>query len=110
MPPKAKREKIIAQTEAQEFDIDKALNTKGFAEFLAAHQDAETFDMDNPVEVGKRFEAFGVKEVVKKELKGIFSEHIQKEMGMKLDSNDLESVDAHLDKLAIENPDELLAQ
>ncbi len=92
----------------EESDIDKALNTKGFAEFLAAHPDAGNFDMSNEGDVEKRFETFETKELMKKELIEIYSSHIEKEMGVKLDATDHASIDAYLESEAIENPEKLL--
>jgi len=40
------------------FDVDKALNKKGFAEFLAKFQDAHEFDMEDEKELEKRFNSF----------------------------------------------------
>ncbi len=101
-------EKIIAEAEANEFDVDKALNTKGFAEFLATHPDAKGFDMGNEGDVQKRFETFEVKGLVAKELRELYSGHIENEMGIKLDTQDQSSIDKHIEKMAIENPDSVL--
>ncbi|MEK7185024.1 MAG: hypothetical protein AAB726_00150 [Patescibacteria group bacterium] len=95
--------------EVKKFDTDKALNTKGFAEFLADHPDAETFDMNDEGEVQKRFEMFGTKEIAKKGLKELYSTHISSEMGVVLDANDLSSIDLHIEKFAKQNPEEILA-
>lgn len=101
-------EEIIAQSEAKGFDTDKALNTKGFLEFLAAHPKSDTFDMGDVGEVQKRFETFEVKGRVGKELKELYSSHIEKEMGIKLDAGDQTSIDKHIEKMAIENPEKIL--
>lgn len=89
-------------------DIDKALNTKGFAEFLAQHPDAEEFDMNDEGAINKRFEVFESKGIVSKEIKELYSGHIEKEMGIKLDKNDLASIDKHIEEQAINNPDEVI--
>lgn len=89
-------------------DIDKALNTKGFAEFLAQHPDAEEFDMNDEGAINKRFEVFESKGIVSKEIKELYSGHIEKEMGIKLDKNDLASIDKHIEEQAINNPDEVV--
>ncbi len=56
----------IQPGEKKKFDIDKALNTKGFAAFLAKHPEGANLDMENAEELEKKFEAFAV---VKTEIK-----------------------------------------
>ncbi len=94
-------------TAQEKMTIDRAMNAKGFAEFLADHPDADSFDMSNEEEVGKRFEVFKMVEEVGKEMKEIYAGHIQKEMGIRLERDDLFCIDDYLDTLAIENPEEL---
>lgn len=106
---------MITQTEKQTegiksnevFDIDKALNEKGFVEFLAKHPDAEILDMNDGEKISKRFDTFKSKETVKKELKNLYSNKIQAELGVKLEGNDLTAIDVHIEKQALENPDEI---
>lgn len=106
IPPKIERK--VVQVEENESNIDKALNTKGFAEFLAQHPDAEEFDMNDEDAINKRFEVFESKSIVAKGIKELYSGHIEKEMGIKLDSNDLATIERHIEEQAINNPDEII--
>ncbi len=101
-------ETAIQESEKNSLEIDKALNTKGFAEFLAMHPDTKTFDVGNEKEVAKRFEIFELKEEVKDSVKKLYAGEIQRDMGIELEANELGAVDKHLEKLAIENPKEIL--
>ncbi len=97
------------QLPAQAFDAKKAMNTKGFPEFLGMHPDAKTFDSTDFAALKERFEIFTVKETVKREVKSIFIKNIQQEMGFRLSPEDLAAADAHFDTLAIESPEEIHA-
>lgn len=109
MPDKAQKlPEGVAESETRRFDVDKAMNTKGFGEFLAAYPDAQDFDMENEEELSARFENFEKTNLAKNEMKKLYSEHLQKEMGLKLDSKDLSSLDRHLEARAIENPAEIV--
>lgn len=88
------------------FDIDAALNTKGFAEFLAKYPGSEESDVESESEVEKRFEAFKTKEKTKKQMRALFTDHIQNNMGVKLESGDLASVDSVIDGMVFDNPEE----
>jgi hypothetical protein len=83
------------------------LNTKGFAEFLAQHPDADERVADSE-KMKQSFEVFKVKDAVTLELKNLFSEQINKDFKIKLTPDDLESIDTHLSKEAVEHPDVLL--
>jgi hypothetical protein len=108
--PTPTAEPIPTPATPEVFDIDKAMNTKGFIEFLAKYPDAKDFDMEDAKEVGKRFEVFGKKEEVKKGLKEAFAKEIQEKMGIKLSNEDLASMDAEIERRAIENPEEINRQ
>lgn len=94
--------------EQTRFDIDAALNKKGFAEFLAAHPDAVDFDMSDSESIRPKFEAFQGKEMVSRGLQQLFRNQIRENLGVKLDSADLQSIDAYLQELAIESPRDIL--
>ena len=104
---KSNNEQIVAEASAG-FDIDKALNTTGFAAFLAEYHDAETVDMKNGAEVEKRLEVFGAMEKVKTEMRSIFSAEIQKDMGLSLGPQELAAVDKHIMEIAIRDTGEFL--
>ncbi len=112
--PNTQQESVVtdqsekANLENVQFDVDKALDKKGFAEFLAAHPDVADFDMSDSESIQSRFETFQVKESVSKGLQNLFRNQIRENLGVKLDSSDLRSIDAHLQELAIENPEEIL--
>ncbi|MEI6238035.1 MAG: hypothetical protein WCP15_00695 [bacterium] len=95
--------------ERAKFDIRKALDTKGFLEFLTKVQEHtnETLDMGNEEEVGKRFEAFTMKEKVKAGVKNLYQTSIKNEFGVILEADDLKSVDGHWDALAIGDPEKV---
>jgi hypothetical protein len=95
--------------EAPQFDLDKALNTKDFMGFLAKFPDIKDLDMNNAEAIRPRFEAFTAKEKLKKDLRGLYGTHIQKEMGIKLEAAEVALLDAHWEKKAIENPESVLA-
>ncbi len=103
-----KTQEIVERIKRGDFDIDKALNTKGFAEFQAAHPESDKFDMEDGEAIRQRFEVFETKTAVSKELKQLYSGHIEKEMGIKLDAKDLSSIDAHLENQAINSPEEFM--
>ncbi len=94
-------------TESLGFDIDAALDKKGFAEFLAQHPGAENFDMDDAGEIQKRFEVFEIKDNVSKGLEKIYASHIQDQIGIKLEAGDAKSVKDHIEKLAVSEPEKV---
>jgi hypothetical protein len=55
-----------------------------------------------------RFEVFGSKEEVKKGLQELWKGQIEKDFGISLSDADFASVDASLEKTALENPEEIL--
>lgn len=92
------------------FNVDEALNTKGFAEFLAKHPDARnSIDMANEKDLESKFETFSMLGIVKKEMKDLYKNQIQEELGIKLDNSDLASIDDEIEKRAIENPEKVEA-
>jgi len=105
MTKDSRENKEIIEEVPQEFDIDAALNEKGFAEFLAAREDAEDFDIDDAESVENRFNIFVQKEGVKKNLKALYANQINREFDITLNVDDLKSVDAHFEKEALKNSD-----
>lgn len=104
LPPR--NEELLA--EQGRFDIDKALNTKGFAEFLASHPDAESFDMENAEELKQKFETFNLATEVTKGLQDVFSNQIQKDLEIKLDENEKALISKRVQELAIGNPESVV--
>jgi len=104
LPPR--NEELLAGQER--FDIDKALNTKGFAEFLASHPDAESFDMENAEELKQKFETFNLATEVTKGMQDVFSNQIQKDLEIKLDENEKALISKRVQELAIGNPESVV--
>lgn len=99
----------IAPAEApRASSIDKALNTKGFAEFLAKYPEAESIDLNdtNEAEIEQRLEAFEAKNRVSKEIRGLFNNQLSG-LGIKLEGADFESVEAYLEDETIHNPESI---
>lgn len=86
--------------------IDKALNTKGFAEFLAKYPEAESVDLNdtNEAEIEQRLEAFEAKNRVSAEIRGLFNNELSG-LGIKLEAADFASVEAYLEDETIHNPE-----
>lgn len=90
------------------FDIDAALNTKGFAEFLARYENAHDLLEGEDVEaIQQRFETFKQKEAVTKDLKALFANQLKEELGIELSAEDLNAVNECLDANAIERPENI---
>jgi hypothetical protein len=90
-----------------QFNIDEALNTKGFADFLDKFGDDLEPDEANAKEIEKRFRAFENVAIAAKEVKSLFRDEILSESGVKLDDAELACIDAHLMDLAVTYPDSL---
>jgi len=88
------------------FDIDKALDTPGFADFFARQKDKP--DINDAEKVSDRFEIFNKKEEVKRDLKKLYTDQINKEMGISLGEDELKLIDAHVEKLATEGDGALI--
>lgn len=97
----------IQPGEKKKFDIDKALNTKGFAAFLAKHPEGAEFDMENAEELEKKFETFTFVKTVDQGLQGLFAKQIQEELGVKLENAERELISGRIEEYAIENPEKL---
>lgn len=91
-----------------DFDVKKALDKKGFVEFLAKHPDSLDNQMTDAEEIKAKFEAFEKVEVISKKYKEIMSGKIEEELGLKLSADDFESVDTRFQEMSIEDPDKLL--
>lgn len=97
----------IQPGEKKKFDIDKALNTKGFAAFLAKHPEGETFDMENAEELEKKFETFAFVKTVDQGIQGLFAKQINEELGIKLEDKERELISGRIEEYAIESPEKL---
>ncbi len=107
MTTKEQGQSGVQETEAG-FSLDDALNTKGFAEFLAKYPDAAGLEMDeNTEEVEKRFEAFELQKEVTKDIARLYRSKIEKDLGVKLSEEDLKSVGEFLERQVIEDPESL---
>ncbi len=88
------------------FDNEEALNTKGFAEFLAKHEDSVSGEV-SAAEMESRFEIFGIQAGVAKDVKEVYKAEIFRDIGVKLEANDLACIEAFLEKQAIDSPREV---
>jgi len=95
-----------AEAQVREFNIDEALNTKGFPEFLAQFPDSEKV-VDDAEEMEKRFGAFEKKSEVTKNMRELFRVQIQQETGLRLTDKDLEAVETLIGKEALANPERI---
>jgi hypothetical protein len=95
------------QTEKPKFDPKDALNKRGFASFLAKHRDADNFDMSDVDEVEKRYAVFVQKEEVAQAFKDIAKQKIKTEWKMTIGNDELSAIDAKIEKMAVESPEEL---
>ena len=84
--------------------IDDAMNKKGFAEFLARN---EITDLNDKEVIEKKMETYEAMGQVKKGLKDLFKQKIQKELGITLEQADMDAVDKHIDDMAFEDPEHL---
>jgi hypothetical protein len=98
---------MTTESPEQQRQIDEAINTKGFLEFMTAHSGSRPEDINDPKLVAERFETFKRKEEVKKEVLNIFGEQIEKDFDIRLDAKDKESISTYIDKQAIEDPKKL---
>jgi hypothetical protein len=90
------------------FDTEKALNKKGFAEFLAKHDDAEKGEVTQG-DMESRFEIFGIQTEVAKDVQEVYKNEIFRDIGIRLDAADLACVSEFIEKRAVEAPGEVLA-
>ncbi len=90
------------------FDIDKALNTTRFFEFLGQFSDSDSLDYsDNSPDtdtVKERYEAFIFKNKVATELKALYRETINRDIGINLPETEFACIDVFLEAQAVENP------
>lgn len=90
------------------FDIDRALNTSRFAEFLGKFRDHSSLDFsDNSPDaetIKERFEAFTLQEKVAKEYKKLYSDIINRDIGVRLPETEFSCIDDFFETQAVENP------
>lgn len=105
------REIPRGENQPQELDLDKILNDKGLVEFLTKYDDYDVNELakTNPEKVRSRVETFRVKNEVIRRLGEVYSKEIAEASGglIRLDKEDLKAVDEHLEKTAIENPEQI---
>ncbi|MFA6601489.1 MAG: hypothetical protein WCT02_01320 [Candidatus Paceibacterota bacterium] len=109
MPDPTSGAERVAGTARKEFSVDAALDNKDFLTFLAGHPDAETFDMADEKAIENRFQTFEAKTQVSAGLKELYGGKIEKDLGFKLDAAGFEAIAKHVEKEAIENPEEVVA-
>ena len=91
------------RTEKAGFDSEKALNKKGFAEFLALHEDSASGEV-SPEDMEKRFELFELQSELAVEVKEVYRKEIFRDIGINLDTNDLSCIDAYMEDRAVKTP------
>ena len=108
IPPAELKAKVEAEAgrDPEAFDSAKALNRKGFIEFLEKFG-AKPEDLEDN-EIAERFEVFEAKDKVGAELKEIYANEIARETGLKFSKDELKCIDAFLEKNAVENPGQVL--
>lgn len=97
------------ENQRQEFDLEQALNNEGFLKFLAQSPDSESLleGEEHEAEIAKRFEAFQIKGEAALELKNIYAEKIYQDCGISLSEKDTASVEAYIEKEAVEHPERI---
>ncbi len=95
----------------EQFDIDKALNTAGFGDFLARYPDADSFEPteDNIAEMEIRFIAFTKKSKTSAELKKLYNDEIFKEAEVRITEQEFANIgiDEYFEDLAINDPEQV---
>ncbi|GEM_PF-3128807 len=98
-----------AETPIQKgFDVDAAMNTDGFLEFMAKHPEAGSLDMEDTAALEQRFEAFKVKDEVTTGMKGVIAEQVKKESGIAITDEAMAEVVTKMETLAVTEPGKFL--
>ncbi len=86
-------------------------NVKGFADFLGKYDDADTLALDesSAQELQKRFELFEGQKKTTQEVHALYKDKIQRELGVRLTPEDLAGISQHIEKLAMEDPEQVKA-
>lgn len=90
------------------FNVERALNTKGFPDFLGRFSDTVADGEISPENMQERFEVFEMVGKVANSVKEIYSKQISAELGIVLTIKDIACVDTYLNELAVENPKQIV--
>ena len=96
--------------EWQNFDVEQALNTAGFAAFLQNYEDAEDFDMSdaNKKEIAERFRHFELSRSVAKRFETVMNAKLVADKKDRITPEQRQMYKDWVAKTAAENPEELL--
>lgn len=114
MPQNTTPEANNQPAQPEVFDIKKALNKKGFAEYLDGYQARHGGNFEQDIEGGqteeieKLYEAFTKSEITKKELGSIFKNEIKEDLGVSIEQADLDCIDTFITGERIHNPEEIV--
>jgi hypothetical protein len=91
------------------FDSAEAFNTKGFAEFLAQHDDAESFDLDDADAIEARYKTYKNKEKAADGMVKFISTELKDQgLGIKFDDPELIGhIKEQMHSMALENPEKM---
>lgn len=105
------RRELTIGEESPSFDIDVALNTKNFPEFLAKYAEHHHLDhteiASNQVEAQTAHESFEKSAKITVELQKILKENFKNEVGVSISEDDLEPVRQHVESQSIESPENI---
>lgn len=109
------REAASPATEAPRIPVDgkKALNTKGFPEYLqklakaGKVSDPEALLRTEGGELDTRFTAYEVVNKTKKDIVNIYKTEIQRDLGIKMDDKDLAGIESFIEQQSIDSPEKM---
>lgn len=107
VPPPFTPEQIEQQNQQE---VARLLNSQGFAAFLGEvrkHEPDIDDRMGDAEYIREKFELFKSTKEVADGMKAFYKGGIKEKLGIDLTPKDLEAIDAHIAKVAAENPDEL---
>ena len=97
----------VPEAPKSNFDIQKALDTAGFAEFVVkcSENAGITPGEESLEDLEKHFEIFEIKNKVASGIKKIYAGEIGAEIGVKIDAKELKAVDEEIERQALDNPE-----
>lgn len=105
MTETTKAEATVGHEDA--FDIDKALTEKGFGEFLAVHDDYDSFDMDNSAFISEKYTQFKLQEKTAEVQVKLCKEYFSKQVGFEMKGYDEECIKEVIYEKSLKNPEEV---
>ena len=102
------RENIGQSEVVESFDIDRALNEKGFVEFLTKYPDiSDPADPKYAETIRIRHESFAKLDKVSNCFKTLFEGELSTKFGIKLGDAQVKSIHEHLTRVAIKDPEKI---